>query len=211
FFVTEVLQSGLAVVPAAARDAVLARAARLGPRARALVDVAALAGIRVDPALIDLAEPGSAADLAEVLATGLLAHDGARPRFRHEMTRLAIEQGIPAHRRGRIHARILAALAALGCEDTARIAFHAEAGGDGPAVWRHALPAARRAAALGAHREAVAQYERALRFAAGAETPLDTEQLAGLQVDLASELSLIDRCADAEAALSRALRLWRQS
>jgi hypothetical protein len=59
--------------------------------------------------------------------------------------------GVPGHRRGPIHARILAALASLGCADAARMAFHAEAAGDGPAVLRHALPAARRAAALGAH------------------------------------------------------------
>ena len=211
FFVTEVLQAGLVDVPAAARDAVLARAARLGSRARRLIDIAALAGNRVDPALIDLLEPGSAAALDEILSTGLLSPDGARPRFRHEMTRLAIEQGIPAHRRGRLHARILTALGDLGCEDAARMAFHAEAAGDGPAVLRHALPAGRRAAALGAHREAVAQYERALRFTARADTSLDAGQLAGLHDDLASELSLIDRCADAEASLSRALMLWRES
>ena len=40
-------------------------------------------------------------------------------------------------------------------------------GGDGRAVLAYALAAARRAAQLGAHREAVQQYERARRFAAG--------------------------------------------
>lgn len=225
FFVTEVLQAGLANVPAAARDAVLARAARLSGQARRLVDLAALAGNRVDPALIDLLEPGAAAALDEVLATGLLCADGARPRFRHEMTRLAIEQGVPVHRRGPIHARILAALADLGGADAARMAFHAEAAGDGPAVLRHALTAARQAAALGAHRAAVAQYERALRFTTGAARgaaasnrtvsnralSLEAGQLAELHDDLASALLLIDRCEDAEAAWSRALSLWRES
>lgn len=209
FFVTEVLQAGLADVPVAARDAVLARAARLKPPARRLLDIVALAGHRVDPALASQVEPGSTAALDEILGTGLITADGGRPRFRHEMTRLAIEQGVPVHRRGPIHARILAALASLGCEDAARMAFHAEAAGDGPAVLRHAPLAARRAAALGAHREAIAQYERALRATAG--IPLEAGQVAGLHDDLASELSLIDRCADAEAALSRALTLWRES
>jgi DNA-binding CsgD family transcriptional regulator/tetratricopeptide (TPR) repeat protein len=210
FFVTEVLQAGLADVPVAARDAVLARAARLGPEARRLLDVVALAGHRVDPALADLVEPGAAAALDEIVGTGLLTADGPWPRFRHEMTRLAIEQGVPVHRRGPIHARILATLATLGCADAARMAFHAEAAGNGPAVLRHALPAARRAAALGAHREAIAQYERVLRVTASAGTSLDAEQLAALHDDLAAELSLIDRCEDAEAAWSRARTLWRE-
>ena len=47
-----------------------------------------------------------------------------------------------------------------------RLAHHAEAAGDGAAVLRYAPAAGRaRAASLGAHREAAAQYGRALRFA----------------------------------------------
>src|SRR4029453_16190787 len=49
----------------------------------------------------------------------------------------------------------------------ARLAHHADGAGDGPAVLKYAPVAARRAAALGAHREAAAQYARALRFADG--------------------------------------------
>jgi len=50
----------------------------------------------------------------------------------------------------------------------AALAFHAEAADDGPAVMRYAPAAAHQAAGLGAHREAVAQFERALRSAPGA-------------------------------------------
>jgi DNA-binding CsgD family transcriptional regulator len=49
FYVTEVLQSGMREVPAAARDAVLARAAGLSPQARALLDVAALTDASAEP------------------------------------------------------------------------------------------------------------------------------------------------------------------
>ncbi len=77
---------------------------------------------------------------------------------------------ITAHRCGPIHARILDALRGTGCDDDARLAFHAEAAGDGPAALRYAAAAARRAVALGSHREAAAQFERALRFAGGLDT-----------------------------------------
>ena len=45
-------------VPPTARDAVLARAARLGASARAVLDVAALIGARVDFPLLELVTGG---------------------------------------------------------------------------------------------------------------------------------------------------------
>src|SRR5262249_44916229 len=49
FYVTEVLRAGTGEeVPASARDAVLARAARLGDMSREVLDVAALSGARVE-------------------------------------------------------------------------------------------------------------------------------------------------------------------
>ena len=49
--------------------------------------------------------------------------------------------------------------------DLARLAHHAEAAEDAAPCSRSRPPRGERAAALGAHREAAAQYERALRFA----------------------------------------------
>ena len=152
-------------IPASARDAVLARAARLDSGTRAVLDAAALIGTRVEFPLLESVTdcPPSAVD--ELLGAGMLTGEGAALRFRHEIARLAVQDAIPAHRRGLIHARILDVLRRCGGDDDARLAFHAEGAGDGPAVLRYAPAAARRAAKLGAHREAAAQYERALRFA----------------------------------------------
>ena len=113
----------------------------------------------------------------------------------------------PPLRCGAVHARILGALRDRGCDDDARLAFHAEAAGDGPEVLRYAPAAARRAAGLGAHREAAAQFERALRFSGG----LDPATVAGLYDGLAAELGLLDRWQDAADALERALSRWRQA
>ena len=85
------------------------------------------------------------------------------------------------------------------------LAHHAEGAGDVAAVGRYAAEAARRSAALGAHREAAAQYQRALRYAGTADLP----GLAGLQEGLAAECSLLDRLEDAEAALRTALEIRR--
>ena len=199
FFVTEMLRAGLTgEVPATARDAVLARAAGLSGEARQALETAALISGRIDPRLLDAA-------VDEVVTAGLLVGDGPGLRFRHELTRLAVEQSIPAHHTGRIHASILAGLRALTGDDDARMAYHAEGARDAPAVLHYAVRAARRAAELASHREAAAQYERALRFAAA----LPSAERAELYDRLGDELSLVDRGDDLVRAAGRARELWR--
>ena len=90
FYVSQAVQAGMSDVPATARDAVLARAARLGSDARAVLDAAALIGTRVEVALLESVAgcPPSAID--ELLASGLLTGDGTALRFRHEIARLAV-------------------------------------------------------------------------------------------------------------------------
>jgi len=207
FYVTEVVQAGLGVVPASARDAVLARAARLSGESRGVLGTAALIGARVEPDLLTSVTSCPPPVLDELLASGLLAADEERLRFRHEIARLAVEQAVAPHRRAAIHARILGALGSLGLDNDARMAFHAEAAGDGTAVLHHAPRAARQAAELGSHREAAAQFERALRFAVDA----DPAMAAGFYDGLAHELMLVGRLRGAVDAGERALGLWRQA
>lgn len=205
FYVTEVVRSGMDAIPPSARDAVLARAARLSCVARDVLDGAALVGATVDLPLLRSVMECSAEVLDELLASGLLAGDGTRLKFRHELARLAVEDAIADHRRGVIHARILDALYAQGCDDDATMASHAEAAGDGPAVLRHAPAAARRASELDSHRVAFAQYERALRYA----DDTDWTTTAGLYDAFANEASLVDRWQEAADARAHALDLWR--
>jgi DNA-binding CsgD family transcriptional regulator/tetratricopeptide (TPR) repeat protein len=208
FYLTEVLRAGTAAVPASARDAVLARTARLGGDAREVLDVAALTGTRVELPLLKAAmDTATNAAVDELVSAGLLDGDGGGLRFRHEIARLAVAQAVPAYRAQAIHRMVLAALPQVGCDDDARLAFHAEAAGDRAAVLRYAPAAARQAARLASHREAAAQYERALRFADGA----DPASLARLHQGYADEAALIDRWREAETAGERALTLWREA
>jgi DNA-binding CsgD family transcriptional regulator/tetratricopeptide (TPR) repeat protein len=207
FFVSEVLRAGMAAVPPSARDAVLARTAALGTKAWDVLNTAALIGSRVDMRLLESISTYSPSAIDELLVSGLLVGDGGELRFRHEIGRLAVEQAIAPHRGAAIHRRILDALVSSGSTEDARMAFHAEEAGDGAGVLRYAPAAARRAAGLASHREAVAQFERALRFAAGA----DTTTVAGLCDGLADELALVDRWQEAAGVCERALALWRKA
>ena len=201
FYVTEMIEAGTHGVPLSARDAILSRTGRLSDAARQVLEMAALMGLRVDPGLF----AGRQAALDELTASGLLVDERTGLRFRHEIARLAIEQEIPAHRQAVIHAEILSTLLVNGSRDDARMAFHAEEAGDEEATVRHASLAARRAVDLGSHREAAAQYERALRWAAHAAPP----ELAELYTGLAEEATLSDRPQTAADAGEQALRLWR--
>jgi len=163
-------------------------------------------GPRIEPWLLEAVAADVARGIDECLAAGtLIAHDDGWT-FRHELTRRAVEDSIPAHRRGKLHEAVLVHLAAAGSKASpARLAHHAEMAGDGEAVVRYAREAGRSAAALRSHHEAAAQYRRALRFAGDL---LPAEQ-AQLHQDLADELSLIDHWEESRDARAAALALWR--
>jgi DNA-binding CsgD family transcriptional regulator/tetratricopeptide (TPR) repeat protein len=206
FYVTEMIMAGDRGVPLSARDAVLARAGLLSEEASRVLMTASLVGSRIEPAVLTQATGGTADALDDLVDSGLLVADGHALRFRHEIARLAVEQQIPPHRRRAIHAAVLAALSEVDRVDEARLAFHAEGAGDRTAVLRHSWRAAQRAAELGSHREATAQYERALRSV----TDADPATTAALLTGLSQEASLGDGWQTAADADERALVLWSE-
>jgi hypothetical protein len=99
----------------------------------------------------------------ECTAAGMLVAEGEFLRFRHELARRAVEGAVSPAQRRRLHHQILKSLESLGEPEAARLVYHAEAAGVGEAVFKHAVAAAREAAARGAHRQAFEQYARASR------------------------------------------------
>lgn len=209
FFVTEILSSGIQGIPPTVRDAVLARAARLSPSGQGVLEAAAVIGPRIEPWLLAEVVGAEAQAVDDCVAMGILRdHDdaqGAALAFRHELARQAILEAIPPGRKQVLHRLVLDALRARRSEELARLAYHAEAAGDREAVLEYAPRAARRASGLGAHREAVAQYARALR-AAGLLLP---QERAALLEAYASECSLTDQLAEAIGTYQAALEIWR--
>lgn len=205
FFVTEVLQAGNNGLPASIRDAVLARTRTLSTSGRDALEVAALIGSRMQSGLlVSLLEDPLVVD--GLISYGLLIKDGDDLRFRHEIARVAIEAAVAPYRKATIHSKIMDALLSSGCDDDARLAFHADAAGNAELVLAYAPRAGRRAAALGARREAAAQYERALRFVP--ET--DLRARAELLDSLAQQLDFVDRRDDLLEACSAAVALWHE-
>jgi DNA-binding CsgD family transcriptional regulator len=210
FFVTEVLAATSAArgIPATVRDAVLARAARLSPSGRAVLEAAAVIGLRVEPWLLAELVGAELAALEECMTVGMLQAQGELVSFRHEIARQTILEAMLPHRRLVLHQMALAALrvAPATREHLARLAHHAEAAHDREAVLAYAPAAAREAASVNAHREATAQYARALRFA----QELPPGERAALLDSHAAEAEIVDQQEQAITARAEAAALWQQ-
>ena len=204
-FVSELLRHGADGVPLGVQDLVLARFARLGAAAQAVVRLAATVPTRIEGALVDALLAPSAAVVDECLNSGLLnAADGSY-FFRHELVRVAIEASLSPPTARALHADVLRTLAQPGqaVVSLARRVHHAVRAGDARAVATLAPEAAAQALQRGAHGEAAAQYRTALAHGEPGEDVGDW--LAAY----ARECRLTNRLDDAIAAHGR-LSAWHR-
>jgi DNA-binding CsgD family transcriptional regulator/tetratricopeptide (TPR) repeat protein len=207
FFVTECLAARTQAVPVTVRDAVLARSARLSPAARRVLDAAAVIG---SPAELDILRGVAGEDypaVAEVLSSGMLRGGDQAVSFRHELARRAVLDALTPERAGEVHRGVLRALLDHSRADPARRAHHAEAAGDRAMTVRYAAEAGRRASQLGAHREATAQYARALRAAQAVTAAARADLLEAF----AEESGMVDHVGDTLSALDEAIAIRRNA
>jgi DNA-binding CsgD family transcriptional regulator len=211
FFVSELLGAPPGEVPQSVRDAVLARAAKLGGPARdALEAVAVVPGFCERWLLADVVGDDPAA-LDACLATGVLqVQDRDRAIvFRHELARLAVEQSLPPDKARRWHRTVFEALERRAGErsvSASRLVHHAASADDGVAVLRLAPRAADQAAAVGAHRQALAHLTTALQFAGG----LPAADRAALYDRRAYECYVTEQHAAGITDRLAAMALWRE-
>jgi DNA-binding CsgD family transcriptional regulator len=204
FFVVEVVATEHAGLPATVRDTILARTAHLSGPARDCLDAAAVLGRLGTVELVEAVGDVDVAALDECLAAGLLHEDGANLAFRHDLTREAIEGGMTPLRRRQLHRR---ALQALGEDaDLVQRAHHAVAGGEPAAIVELARRAGEQCAALGAHTQALALYERVLEHAALLDAH---ERIRSLQAHARSALAL-ERNAEGIRTAEAAQRLLEE-
>ena len=205
FFVREYLSSGNAKVPATVTEAILAKAARLSADARLLLNLVAVVPGRCELEFLEAAFENALDLLDECAEHGLLTVDREFAAFNHELARLAVEDALPAGQRSRWNSRMLDTLRSRRPEAMARLAHHADMSGDRDAVIEYAPPAAAQAAKLGAHREAVALYRKALN---NADALADGER-AELLEHLAYELYVTGKLVESIDARRQCLALWQ--
>jgi len=205
FFVSEVLSNAGGGIPRTVRDAVLARAATLDSAGRDVLEAAAVIGSRIESRVLERVVSGDG--LADCIRAGLLETAGDSVVFRHELVREAVLADLDPARRRALNRRALAALQAVGVRngDLAQLAQYADGADDADAVRAYGLAAARAAVAVGAHREAAAQYARVLRHVG--DRP--AAERAQLFESCAEECAIVDELAQSEFARRQAIDLWR--
>lgn len=168
FFVSEVLASGdHSGVPGTVLDAVRGRLSRLDPATRDAVEQLAVVPSAIERWLVEALVDGGLPALSGAEDQGLLDVTRERVAFRHELTRRAVADAIPATRSAQLHGDILAALSHHQPPiDVARLVHHAGQAGDAAAIVRHGPVAAAEAVANGSHREALAHYRLVLEHQA---------------------------------------------
>ncbi|HTF10790.1 MAG TPA: LuxR C-terminal-related transcriptional regulator, partial [Asanoa sp.] len=183
--VAEVLAAGDADVPLTIRDLVLARVGGLREDPREVLQVVAVIPTWTEIWLLEraLSLPSAAVDAA--VSAGLLVVRDDAIGYRHELLRRAVEGSLSVLRRRELNRRILMVLAG-GLDrpvDVARLMHHAREAGDDGAVLRYGPEAARQAAAVAAHREAVGHYRAVLTHSERLGAPLPAELLEGYSVE----------------------------
>ncbi|SDL66998.1 helix-turn-helix transcriptional regulator [Aliiruegeria lutimaris] len=168
FYVTELLRNPGTKPPLSVQDAVLARADRLAPDERRLLDVVSIFPRRAEKALVlELVDDDTSAAIESCLDAGILEFDGENLSFRHEVARQAVATALRPDIRRVLNGRLLGFLEQRAGAGPARLLHHARATEDVAAVRRLAPEAAAEAAALGARLEAAQYYTLAIDSADG--------------------------------------------
>ena len=184
-------------LPDTLRDAVLARAAGLSTGARSVLEVASVAGLRFELALV--AEVSGEAAIDEPVTAGILVEvEPGVAAFRHTLTREAFYRDVPWGRRRELHRRMAELLEARGARP-AVLAEHWAAAHE-PTRARPALVAAAEDFyASHAYRDAVEWCRRALELCPAPD---------------AARLPLLERlgeCAKLSGDLGAAASAWEEA
>jgi DNA-binding CsgD family transcriptional regulator/tetratricopeptide (TPR) repeat protein len=171
-----------AAVPDTLSDAVLSRAQHLTTRTRRVASAAAVIGRSFDfdllTAVTDAGPDEVAAGLRQLQDAYLVlpGADAVSYDFRHALIRDALyaDTDLPARRR--LHERVARTAAERGYRGAFISAHFEQAGYPGP-TYEHAVAAAREAASISAHGEALELYRRAVRNLPGGLAALDRAAL----------------------------------
>ena len=210
FFVHELLAcAGGEAVPPTIADAVLARVRSLDTATQDVLELLAVVPSALERWLVDAlvtgTSPAGLAALAAAEERGLLTVSARKLSFRHELTRRAIADSVPAARLMALNQQVLEALIGHDGADVAQIVHHAAQAGSPDAIIRYGPAAARDAARAGAHREAVAHLGLVLEH----DGQLAPGERAGLLEQYAIECYTVGAIGNAVTAGQRAVGLNR--
>jgi DNA-binding CsgD family transcriptional regulator/tetratricopeptide (TPR) repeat protein len=203
FLVTEALRSPAATVPGPVRDVIVGRLNALSAEARSLAELMSQMPGGADwETLVALAD-GAEAGLTAVEEAALVEMADGTFRFRHELTRIAVDESLPDARRVALNRALLRHHAAHGAAPH-RLIHHAARSADQEAIALYAVAAVEEAVQAGAHYDT----ERLARLALEREDLLSPEAVAALYGRAAYACYILNRFGDARRFADAAIDRW---
>ncbi len=171
FLITELLSNNNEGVPSTIKDSILTRISRLSNEARELIELVSIIPNRAEKSLIEEIISLNPEIPEECFNSGILRFENDTISFRHELSRMAVEDSLGASKKQLLNEKILKVLLNEKRIDNylARIVHHAEKAHDINVIIKYAPLAAQQASKLGAHTQAAQHYKTALQYSENLE------------------------------------------
>ena len=166
FLITELINSKSEKIPSTVKDSVLTRISHLSVEAQEFIELISIIPTKAEKWLIDEIVKINPDIMEECLNIGILKIEGDFILFKHELSRMAVEESISESKRQLHNEKVLQVLLEHERNDNylARIIHHAEKAGNKDIIIKYAPRAAKQASNLGAHNQSVKHYETALKY-----------------------------------------------
>jgi DNA-binding CsgD family transcriptional regulator len=165
FLITELLMNNQENIPATVKDLMSFRINRLSADARSAVETFSVIPGSVEKWLINLLIKNYNV-IDEAVESGILKVENDSVSFRHELLKIAVEESLSESKRFEKNTAVLNIL--LNQKNTgpflARIIHHAARTANKEVIFKYAPLAAKQAARLGAHEQALKHYMTAIQF-----------------------------------------------
>jgi DNA-binding CsgD family transcriptional regulator len=157
FFVTEMVAAAGESVPRSVQDSVMSRVSRLSPQAREFLKAISVIPQALSPSDALRLTGSDDGVIDECVSRGFVERTDRSVSFRHELIRRAIESSLPEGERISANRRVLDELPG---DNPSVLVHHAREAHDVDRILEFAPLAARRAASVGSHREAVSHFRQ---------------------------------------------------
>ncbi len=166
FLISELLSNREEKIPSTIKDSILTRISRLSNETREFVELVSIIPTRAEKWLIDEIIQAKIDILEECLNSGILHIQDEAILFKHELSRMAVEESLSGSQRRILNERVLQILLKQENIDNylARIIHHASGAGNMEIILKYAPLAAQQASKFGAHILAAKHYLTALKY-----------------------------------------------
>ena len=204
--VTEVLSNEIPGVSATINELVTSKLNRISNETRTAVELISVIPGKAEKWIVQqLVDDFSVIDT--IIDVGILRSEPETILFRHELTRMAIEESISESKRIDLNSRVLNVLITQKNIDhfLSRIIHHASRASDVNTIIKYSIPAANQASKLGAHRQAVKIYNIAIQYT----NQLSLEQQLTLLEGISYECFLTGQVSEAIIASEKVIAILK--